>query len=214
MTFFLDGLYIYKEECCTGERILFRMDQQQEQQVISAILAGDVDAYAVLVNRYQQPIFNLLFRMTSSYADAADLVQEAFIKAYEQLYRFRLGQKFFPWLYTIALNQTRNFLRKNKAEKTVPIDDCEPVSGLDYSAQQEELMCARLDGQRIQDALARLPFDYREAVILRYREELSMEDLAAALEISVSGAKMRVHRGLRKLREMMENDDHGKQNAF
>jgi len=75
-------------------------------------------------------------------------------------------------------------------------------------------MCAQLDGQRVQDALARLPFDYREAVILRYREELSMEDLAAALEISVSGAKMRVHRGLRKLREMMETDDHGKQNAL
>jgi len=190
------------------------MDQQQEQQVISAILAGDVDAYAVLVNRYQQPIFNLAFRMTSSQADAADLAQEAFIKAYEQLYRLRQGQKFFPWLYTIALNQTRNFLRKNKAAKTLPIDDCEPVSGLDYSAQQEERMCAQLDGQRVQEALAGLPFDYREAVILRYREELSMEDLAAALEISVSGAKMRVHRGLRKLREMMETDDHGKQNAL
>jgi len=105
------------------------MDQQQEQQVIAAILAGDVDAYAVLVNRYQQPIFNLVFRMTSSYADAADLTQESFIKAYEQLYRFRLGQKFFPWLYTIALNQTRNLLRKNKAAKTLPlmIVNCSPA---------------------------------------------------------------------------------------
>jgi RNA polymerase sigma-70 factor, ECF subfamily len=190
------------------------MDQQQEQQVIAAILAGDTDAYAILVNRYQQPIFNLVFRMTSSYADATDLAQEAFIRAYEQLYRFRLGQKFFPWVYTIALNQTRNFLRKNKAQKTLPLDDCEPVSGLDYPAQQEEMLCAQLDGQRVQDALARLSFDYREAVILRYREELSMEDIATALEISVSGAKMRVHRGLRKLRELMRTDDHGKQNAF
>jgi len=176
-------------------------------------LGGDADAYAMLINRYQKPIFNLIYRMTGSHADASDLAQDAFIKAYEQLYRFREGKKFFPWLYTIALNQTRNFLRRNKTQKTVAITECEHHSGLDYAAQQEERMCAELDSRRLLGAITKLPWEYREAVILRYREELPMEDIADALSISVSGAKMRVHRGLKKLREIMELDDHGNQNA-
>jgi RNA polymerase sigma-70 factor, ECF subfamily len=166
----------------------------------------------LLVQYYQQPIFNLIWRMTRSQEDAADLSQDAFVKAYEQLYRFREGKRFFPWLYTIALNQTRNFLRKKKSDKTLPIEDCDLQTGSDYVAQEEEKMCTQLDSQRLQSALFRLPWEYREAVILRYREELPMEDIADALSISVSGAKMRVHRGLRKLREILESKDHDKQN--
>jgi RNA polymerase sigma-70 factor, ECF subfamily len=181
------------------------MDQLEEQRIISAVLSGDVDAYAMLVNRYQQPIFNMIYRMTGSREDAADLSQDAFIRAYEQLYRFREGKKFFPWLYTIALNHTRNFLRKNKTSRTIAIEDCELHSDSDHIAQEEDKMCAQLDFQRLQGALGRLPWEYREAVILRYREELPMEDIAAALSISLSGAKMRVHRGLKKLREILES---------
>jgi RNA polymerase sigma-70 factor, ECF subfamily len=80
---------------------------------------------------------------------------------------------------------------------------------LDYAAQQEDQMCVELDTKRLQGALARLPWEYREAVILRYREELPMEDIAAALSITVSGAKMRAHSGLKKLCEIIELEEHG-----
>jgi RNA polymerase sigma-70 factor, ECF subfamily len=189
------------------------MDPLEEQRVISAVLDGDADAYAMLVNRYQQPIFNMIYRMTGSREDAADLAQDAFIRAYEQLYRFHEGKKFFPWLYTIALNHTRNFLRKNKTGRTVAIDDCELHTNSDHASQEEDKICALLDCQRIQGALTRLSWEYREAVILRYREELPMEDVATALSISLSGAKMRVHRGLKKLREILETNDDGNRNA-
>jgi len=181
------------------------MDQLEEQRIISAVLDGDVNAYAVLIHCYQRPIFNLICRMTGSQVDAADLAQDAFIKAYEQLYRFQKGRRFFPWLYTIALNRTRNFLRKRKNDKTLPIDDCELPFPSDPVAEEEEKICMHLDSQRLQTALFRLPWEYREAVILRYHEELPMEDIANALSISVSGAKMRVHRGLKKLREILES---------
>jgi RNA polymerase sigma-70 factor (ECF subfamily) len=180
------------------------MDRLEEQQVISAVLGGNADAYAVLIDRYQQPIFNLVYRMTGSRADAADLAQDAFIKAYEQLYRFRQEKRFFPWLYTIALNHTRNFLRRNKTANEVAIEDCELYSGSDCTAQEEDKMCAQLDCQRLQGALNKLPWEYREAVMLRYHEELPMQEIATALSLSVSGAKMRVHRGLKKLREILE----------
>lgn len=181
------------------------MEDFDDQQCISAVLGGDVDAYSAIVERYQKPIFNLMYRMTSSRADALDLAQEAFIKAYEQLHRFQQGRKFFPWLYTIAMNRAKNMLRdRKKMLHSRYIDEWEECSGLDYPHQQEELMCSRLDSRVLHDAILQLPVDYREAIVLRYREELSLEDVADALQISLSGAKMRIHRGLKKLRDILD----------
>jgi RNA polymerase sigma-70 factor, ECF subfamily len=186
------------------------MDQASDHQVVFAVLAGDVDAYAALVQRYQKPIYNLMFRLTGSYADSLDLAQETFIKAYESLHRFRKGSRFFPWLYSIGLNHGRNFLRRNSILQVVDLNDWEETSGLDHPGQEEENLCVRLDAHEIHKALARIPVDYREAVVMRYHEELSMEEIATILQVSVSGAKMRVHRGLRKLREILEKGCHEK----
>lgn len=182
------------------------MEEDSDGQVVASVLSGDTEAYAILVQRYQKPIYNLMYRMTGSCQDALDLAQETFIKAFEALHRFRPGSRFFPWLYSIGLNHSRNFLRKNKDRGTVCIDDCDIGSGLDYPGQEEENLCARLDSKGLGRALASLPVDYREAVVLRYHEDLSMEEIAAALGISTSGAKMRVHRGLAKLRSLLEMD--------
>ena len=184
------------------------MDQASDHQVVSAVLAGDVDAYAFLVQRYQKPIYNLMFRLTGSYADSLDLAQETFIKAYETLHRFRKGSRFFPWLYSIGLNHGRNFLRRKKIVQVLDLDDWEESSGLDHPGQEEDNLCARLDAHDLGKALSQIPVDYREAVVLRYHEELSMEEIATTLRVSVSGAKMRVHRGLRKLREILEKGYH------
>ncbi len=194
---------VYVDEKKTGESNKL-MNHLDDQSCISAVLAGDVNAYSTLVKRYEKPIFNLMYRMTGSHADALDLAQDAFIKAYQQLDRFQSDKKFFPWLYTIARNLARNLFRDNKkAAQSSYIDEWEGCSGLDYPQQQEELMCSRLDSNVLPEALLQLPVDHREAIILRYREELSMEEVAGALEISISGAKMRVHRGLNKLREIL-----------
>ena len=185
------------------------MDNGDDQRVIAAVLAGETDAYAVLVERYQKPIFNLMVRMTGSTWDALDLAQETFIKAFEQLHRFRLGKRFFPWLYTIGLNHSKNFIRQRRSVQTTSLDGCEAGFDPANPRMEEEKLCARLDAVRITKALEELPFDYREAVILRYHEELSMDEIASVLGISVSGAKMRVHRGLKKLREILEGESDG-----
>ena len=185
------------------------MDNGDDQRVIAAVLAGETDAYAVLVERYQKPIYNLMVRMTGSTWDALDLAQETFIKAFEQLHRFRLGKRFFPWLYTIGLNHSKNFIRQRRSVQTSSLDGCETGCDPGNPRMEEEKLCARLDAVRITKALEELPFDYREAVILRYHEELSMDEIASVLGISVSGAKMRVHRGLKKLREILEGESDG-----
>lgn len=175
-----------------------------DAQAISAISKGDVNAYSILVLRYQKPVFNLMLRMTGSYEDATDLTQETFIKAYDQLYRFRKGKKFFPWLYTIGLNHARNFLRHKKLINYVSLEGCEIDCGPDYQGRQEDEICAKLDYEQLHAALDQLPSDYREAIVLRYHEGLSMENVAEALSLKLSAAKMRVHRGLTRLRDILE----------
>jgi RNA polymerase sigma-70 factor, ECF subfamily len=173
-----------------------------DQQAISAVLTGDVNAFAVLVERYQKPIYNLMYRMTGSQPDALDLAQETFIKAFEKLDRFQTGKNFFPWLYTIGINHARNFLRRSQLEPKPVTEGWEEEGPVTCPREEEERLCLRLDHQRLQEALIQLPEDYREAIVLRYQEELSMEDIAASLKLSVSGAKMRVHRALNKLRQI------------
>jgi len=184
------------------------MDSSDDQQVISAVMNGNVNAYNILVQQYQKPIFNLMYRVTGSYEDAKDLAQETFIKAYEKLDHFRMGARFFPWLYTIGYNHARNFVQRSKPFQQSSDEDFEKNTRLDCPSQQEERVLAQIDFLRIYQALEQLPMDYREAVILHYHEGLSMEDIATALQLSVSGAKMRVHRGIKKLREIILGDDH------
>jgi len=182
------------------------MGHSEDQQAIVAVLSGDTNAYASLVTSYQRPVFNLMYRMTNSYQDAVDLTQEAFIRAYEHLHRFRLGENFYPWIYQISLNHARNFLRKNRALRNGSSEGVEPDCLASPHGKDEEQICSALDFQKVREALGRLPADYREAVFLRYHEGWSMEDIAKALEISVSGAKMRVHRGLKKIRQMLSGN--------
>jgi RNA polymerase sigma-70 factor (ECF subfamily) len=188
------------------------MHHEEDQQVVAAVLAGDVNAFSILVARYQKPVFNLMLRMTGSQEDAVDLAQETFLKAYEQLHRFRRDRKFFTWLYTIGLNHARNFLRRSKASRSLFVEDNDAEPAVDRPDQNEDNICMQLDSRRLQEALRLLPVDYREAVVLRYHQELSMEDVAQALEISVSGAKMRVHRGLKKLKDLLEKNHHENEN--
>lgn len=169
-----------------------------DADLVREILAGDAEAYAVLVKRYQRPIFNLMLRMTYSDEDARDLTQDTFIRAYEKLEQFKASRSFFPWLYTIGMNLARDFQRKakvsrNAQEALIREQDPLPVSGGNPHGDVEAKKVGRL--------LEKLPEDYREALMLRFHEGLSMNELSDALGISVSGAKMRVSRGLAQLRE-------------
>jgi RNA polymerase sigma-70 factor, ECF subfamily len=175
--------------------------------IIRRVLGGDKNAYGILVQRYQKPIFNLMRRTTGSLDQAADLAQETFIKAYENLERFHPGRKFFPWLYTIGLNHARDFLRKNKKNERFEDPPVSLTKGFDASEPQERLS-NYLDFQRLESALLQLPLIYREALMLRYHEELTIHDVAKALQISKSAAKMRISRGLEMLRDLVLERHH------
>ncbi len=174
-----------------------------DEEVIKLVLAGEREAYGIIVERYQKVIFNLMYRMCGSIEEASDLTQDVFVKAYEKLASFKEGKRFFPWLYAIGINRAKNFLRDSKVRATVSVDNFERQTSSTHILHEEDKICNRLDIQRVYKALQEIPYEYREAVILRYREGCSLQDIADALGISLSAAKMRVYRGLEKLKELI-----------
>ena len=172
-----------------------------EETLINEILSGDVNSYALLVKRYQKPIYNLMMRMTGSDQDALDLTQETFVRAYEKLEKFSPSAPFFPWLYTMGLNLARDFLRRAKRS---PVESYEPDDSFSIEIDQYDRLADQIDVQKVSEVLQSLPVDYREALLLRFHEGLSVGEVAYALGLSLSAAKMRIHRGLLKLRQLLE----------
>lgn len=175
-----------------------------EARIIAAVLDGEVNAFEPLIAKYEKPIFNLLYRTTGSFDEACELTQEAFLKAYDKLDRFQQGRSFFSWLYALALNIGRDYLRQKKRNPPSIHDNPGNVDENPDPGPEDPRLSE--DYQSLIKALEQLPIDYREAVMLRFREERSMQDIAEMLNLSVSGAKMRVHRGLEKLRVILGDD--------
>ncbi len=177
-----------------------------ETRIIAAVLDGEVNAFEPLVAKYEKPIFNLMYRTTGSLDEAVELTQEAFLKAYDKLEQFQLGRSFFSWLYALAVNVGRDYLRYKKRHPPSIHDNPGHVAERTFQDTAPEDPRLTEEVQSLFMALEKLPIDYREAVVLRYREERSMQEIAEMLNLSVSGAKMRVHRGLEKLRAILGDD--------
>lgn len=181
------------------------MDQKTDAEIVARVLKGDKKAYALLIEAYKGPVFNLAFRMTGSYPDADDLTQETFIRAYQKLPQFDQEKKFFTWLYTIGINLIRNHLKKEVRDISSPAS-----IRLSHDSQRQGLE----DGEgdllsedsmlKLEKTMQKLPVDLREAIILKFHQGLTFEEVAAITGSSVSAVKMRVYRGLEKLKSLMD----------
>ncbi|HTZ41446.1 MAG TPA: RNA polymerase sigma factor [Syntrophales bacterium] len=181
------------------------MKQIDEREIIGRVLGGETEAFGVLVDLYKGPVFRLAFRMTGSAQDADDLTQESFLRAYQSLRRFKVGKRFFPWLYTVSLNVIRNHLRKANTLLEEAAGQKTPRA-TDSRDDPAEAAMARERGMKLQGYLLKLPVPVREALVLRFYESMSFEDIARVTEDTLSSAKMKVYRGLEKTRRMMEAD--------
>lgn len=180
------------------------MNIKHENEIIQNVLDGDREKFALLVDKYQGPIYNLLYRLTGSMQDAEDLAQETFIKAYKSLNNFQTKKKFFSWIYTIAINLTRNHLKKKKPLLVENVEDLKPDNRQTDKNNPEINLIKHEQAQALARSIQKLPIALREAVILRYYFYLPFEEIARILCISLSGAKMRVYRGLEKLENIMK----------
>ena len=182
---------------------------QDETEVVAKARAGDPDAFTTLVNQYDRYIYRLALRMTGNREDAEDVMQEAFIKAYTNLGKFREDARFYTWLVRIAVNEALMKLRKNKSAKHLSLD--EPLETDDNSLMPREIedwgdnpeeQYATSELQKIlAGAIEKLGPQLRIVFVLRDVENFSTDEAAAMLGMSVSAVKSRLLRGRLKLRE-------------
>jgi len=188
------------------------MDRQEEQGIIARVRRGERAAFAVLVDAYAKPIFNLAFRMAGSRQDADDLAQETFLRAFEQLPRFDPERSFYTWIYTISLNLIRNHLKKTGRRRRADSLYGETATGAVDSNGRPAVPHGSGDGgelhkereEGLERCLRELSPDLRELFVLRFYQGFSFDVIAEITERSPSAVKMRVYRGLEKLRKRME----------
>ncbi|MCJ2163581.1 MULTISPECIES: sigma-70 family RNA polymerase sigma factor [unclassified Pseudodesulfovibrio] len=183
------------------------MKEKREADIVREVLLGKVQSFGVLVQEYQRPVYNLMLRMVGDEHTAADLAQEAFTRAYEKLGAFTVGKRFFPWLYSVSLNVARDWLRKNGRDKLLFVEDAAVMVRVQDRPDDQAAMHDRLDGEKAFAVVLRLDPKYREALMLRYKYDFSMKEIASTLGITVSGAKMRVSRGLDLVRQQFDGGE-------
>ena len=181
-----------------------------ELELVRQAARGSADAFEQLVLNYQTQIYNLTLRMTGSPEDALDLSQEAFLKAWRGLASYRFDSAFSTWLYRLASNVCIDFLRRQKKQKTVPLQfsedggEARELSVPDPAPGPEETLLARAAREQVAAALARLEPEYREALTLRVVNGLSYAEIAAILHIREGTVKSRIARAREKMRAAME----------
>jgi RNA polymerase sigma-70 factor (ECF subfamily) len=175
------------------------MDQKNEAEIVARVLKGDRQAYALLVDEYKSPIYNLAYRMTGNLEDADDLTQETFIRAYQYLWRYDTSKKFFTWLYTLALNLIRNHFKKNKYNKSSEELSANLLADKNPSPETE-----LIETQEISVYLLRLEDESRALLIMKFHQGLTFEEIAQITGKSLSAVKMRIYRGLEKLKELLK----------
>ena len=177
-----------------------------ESELIAAARSGDREAFDELVRRTFVDTFTLARRLTGNDEDARDVVQEAYLRAWRGIGKFRGDAMFSTWLYRITANCASTQVHRRRRQRAEPFeDDFEPV---DTRAEQEVSQGAEsaeaLD--RISRALDELPAKLRSVVVMKDVYDLSHEAIADELGISVAAAKVRLHRGRRKLRDMLYDE--------
>jgi RNA polymerase sigma-70 factor (ECF subfamily) len=173
-----------------------------ERELIERSQAGDGEAFGVLVERYKSKVFGLAYGFTRDRALADDLAQEVFIKAYLSLGRFKAESGFGTWLYRIAVNHIKDYLRKNKRrQKEISLEEAGDRVQASADFGPEELNLQERRREIIQAALDGLPDKHRIILTLRDIDGLSYDDISRILKLSPGTVDSRLHRARRKLRE-------------
>jgi len=175
------------------------LEQDTERALVNRCLAGDTAAFEPIVEAYQRVLFNVALRMLGSPEDAGDATQTAFVRAFEHLGDYDPRHKFFTWIYRILMNECLNTRRARRPTEPLP---SEMLPAVDAGGPVETLVAE--DRQRaVEAALANLPPDYREVIVLRHFVELSYEEIAAATGIPVKTVKSRLYSARQRLGELL-----------
>jgi len=183
----------------------------EEDALVTALSQGAEDAYEVLIQRYQQPVYSLVCRLLNDPSDAPDIVQEVFLKVFRNIGAFRGNSSLKTWIYRIAVNEAYNhrrwFCRHQRQEVALGSEEgtphyigCMTDTGRSPFEQASDHETRAL----VEQALEKLNPKFRAAVVLRDIEDLSYEDIATVLDVSLGTVKSRIMRGREALRKILE----------
>jgi RNA polymerase sigma factor (sigma-70 family) len=181
-----------------GERLRPETAAPPDGEIVRAVLGGDRERYAVLVERYRDRYARYAARMLGSVDEAEDAVQDAFVRAYDQLSQCKDPDKFVGWFFLILRN--RCFAERRRNRTSVPLEAADAVAAADRTDGGAELAEQR---RALRHALLELTPDQREVFVLKHVEGLSYGEIAERLSTSVPSLKMRMHRAYDKLREQL-----------
>lgn len=183
--------------------------QETEAAAVARARAGDGDAFRLLVERYSRSVFRLAYRMMGNEQDAEDVVQEAFLRAYQQLNRYDGRASFHTWIYRIASNYSLDLLRarKNRGRNEM-VKEGEEQSQVDRlvdgTPQADRLVFSNQVQAKLSSAMDELSEQERTAFVLRHFEGLSVEQIGEALGVGQSATKNSIFRAVQKLRRALE----------
>jgi RNA polymerase sigma-70 factor (ECF subfamily) len=182
--------------------------QMSDEQLVEAFQAGQLAAYDELVSRWQGKIRGAVWRVLGSTEDAADITQEAFLRAFRGLKAFKREAKFSSWIYQIALNLCRDSLRRKKGKNYVSLDEPESQAPLLVSKSPSpfELTQGKEIADRVRLAIQKLTEDQREVIILKEYEGLTFAEIAETLGLPPSTVKTRLYRGLVEMKQHLARD--------
>jgi RNA polymerase sigma-70 factor (ECF subfamily) len=172
---------------------------------------GDTEAFTTLVEKYKQPVMNLVARIIRDETEAEDVAQNVFIQVHKSAHRYQVTAKFTTWLFTIARNLCLNEIRRRSRHPAdsldaAPADDDQPprqYEDVKTFSPDEEFLQAELV-RKLEEALAALPENQRTAIVLFERQEMSYEEIAEVIGCSLSATKSLIHRGRETLKERLK----------
>jgi RNA polymerase sigma-70 factor (ECF subfamily) len=179
------------------------MTTNNDQQLIEAILNGDAKSYGQLVNRYKDLVYTLAYRMLKHREEAEEVAQDAFVKVYRSLNKFKGDSKFSTWIYKVTYNTCLDRLKKNKKHfNDVPIDE--------YTEHKLETIDNALEGMikmersdLIKRCINKLPSESSYLLTLYYFEELSLDEMSKIIGITSNTIKVKLYRARKKLAEIL-----------
>ncbi len=175
-----------------------RPTAKTDDELVQRVQKGETRLYAELVARYQDPVYGMALRFVRSSADAEDLAQEAFLRAYRGLGGFKGEARFSTWLYRITWNLCADWLRRHRGRATLPMDDAHELA--DGRADLEGGLMEAEEKRAVRKALDGLHEKYRSVVVLLYFQKLSYEEIAEVLEMPLKTVETRLYRARKLLK--------------
>ncbi len=180
------------------------MVKNEDTLLVNRLKKGERKAFDELVNKYKKRIYYLAYSLTNNHADALDLSQEAFIKVYKSIHRFRGRSSFYTWLYRITVNICLNHLKKKAKRKEISFDERIEVAQVDWWSNPKKA----LENKELQENLTRaidsLPPQQKTVFTLRHLEGLSHKEIASILGCSIGSVKANLFQALQKLRNRLK----------